>query len=158
MTEDMSLLIVLRSELHDDSEWFSSRSFKMIFFEIVRICKYFYHQWSQKLKLSGSYVDAEASSQWKSHQCKSRSSVRVAFTSAMSMTVIEWKCWKVRWQKIEEWARMRSRLLIDRLSEACQDRSLLETSAQPILHLLLYVTSIVLLVMQWQSFTSFNKY
>ena len=119
-----------RMILFDDSEWLSSRSFESDL--LIRRMQCFSHQWSQKLELSESYVDAETSTQWKSHQCKSWSSVKVAFTSAMSMTVIEWKCWKVRWQKTEEWTRMKSRLLIDRLSEACQDRSLLETLAQSI--------------------------
>ena len=130
MTEDMSSLIVLKSKLHDDSKWFSSKSFESDL--LIREMQCFSHQWSQKLKLSESYVDAKTSTQWKSHQCKNWSSMRVAFTSAMNMIVIEWKCWKVRWQKIEKWTRMKSRLLIDRLSEACQNRSLLETSAQSI--------------------------
>ena len=41
-----------------------------------------------------------------------------------------WFCWKVRWQKTEIWARIESKLLIDRLNETCQNRSLLKTFAQ----------------------------
>ena len=120
----------LRMILFDDSKWLSSRSFEFDF--LIRKMQCFSHQLSQKLKFSESYVDAEINTQWKSHQCENWNSVRIAFTSAMSMTIIEWKCWKVRWQKIEEWTRMKSKLLIDRLSETCQDRSLLETLAQSI--------------------------
>ena len=65
------------------------------------------------------------------NQCKNWNSMKIAFTNAMNMIVIEWKCWKVRWQKTEIWARIESEFLIDRLNEACQNRSLLETSAQP---------------------------
>ena len=154
MTEGTSSLIVLRPELHGGSEWFSPRSSEPDL--LARGMQCFPHQWSQELELSGSYADAGTSTQWEPHQCKGWSSVGAAFTSAMGMTATEWECWKVRWQETEGWARMGPRLLIGRLSEACQDRPLLETPAQPILYLLLYVTSVVLLVMQWQSPTSFN--
>ena len=116
--------------LFDDSKWFFSKWFEFDF--LIKKMQCFSHQWSQKLKLNENYVDAKISTQWKSYQCKSWSSMKVAFTSAMNMTVIEWKCWKVRWQKIEEWTRMKSKFLIVRLKETCQNRSLLETFAQSI--------------------------
>ena len=126
MTEGRSSLIVLRLELHGGSEWLPPRSifwpggFSVSSTNGLR-------NWSSVgatplhgLALSGSH-----------NQCMNWSSVGAAFTSAMGMVATEWECWKVRWQETGIWARIGPGLLIGRLSETCQDRSLLETPAQP---------------------------
>ena len=99
--------------------------------------KYFVFEWtSSQRKITNSLENF-----WQRETSSSNDFV-IALDCASNVIVDEYNnidnarifqsCWKVRWQKIEEWTRMKSRLLIDRLSEACQNRSLLETFAQSI--------------------------
>ena len=126
ITENRSSLIVLRLELHDNSEWLPPKS---IFwpggFSVSSTNER--RNWSS-VRATSLHGLALSESH---NQCKNWNSVGAAFTSAMNMVATEWKCWKIRWQKTEIWARIGSGFLIDRLSETCQDRSLLETPAQP---------------------------
>ena len=123
--ENRSSLIVLKLELHNDSKWFFSKSI----FWLEEFSVFFINErrnWNS-MKVTSLHELAFNESH---NQCKNWNSMKIAFTNAMSMIVIEWKCWKVRWQKIEIWTRIESKFLIDRLNETCQNRSLLKTSAQ----------------------------